>query len=79
MHIVELLYNWGWTFLPYIYPSTKSLSVIYSYNKYLNQTFIQPLTEMSTGNIKKKIMFLGSKVRPVHGADNLTAKCEPII
>jgi hypothetical protein len=27
---------------------------------------------MSTGNIKKK-MFLGSKVRPVHGADNLTA------
>jgi hypothetical protein len=23
-------------------------------------------------------MFLGSKVRPVHKADNLTAVCEPI-
>jgi hypothetical protein len=34
--------------------------------------FTQPLTEMSTGNIKI-IMFLGSKVRPVRRADNLTA------
>jgi hypothetical protein len=32
--------------------------------------FTQLLTEMSTGN-KKKIMFLGSKVRPVCGADCL--------
>jgi hypothetical protein len=31
------------------------------------------LTEISTGN--KKIMFLESKVRPVRGADNLTADC----
>jgi hypothetical protein len=36
------------------------------------QWVTQPLTKMSTGNIKKK-MFLGSKVRPVRGADNLTA------
>jgi hypothetical protein len=28
---------------------------------------------MSTANIKKKTMFLGSKVRLVRGADNLTA------
>jgi hypothetical protein len=39
--------------------------------------FTQPLTQMSTGNIKK-LMFLGSKVRPVRGADNLTAIYEPI-
>jgi hypothetical protein len=31
---------------------------------------------MSTGNKKKK--FLGSKVRPVRGADNLTAIYQPI-
>jgi hypothetical protein len=40
--------------------------------------FTQPLTEMSTRNIKI-IMFLGSKVRPVRRADNLTAICEPIV
>jgi hypothetical protein len=34
---------------------------------------------MSTGNIKKKIMFLGSKVRLVREADNLTAISEPIV
>jgi hypothetical protein len=33
---------------------------------------------MSTGNIKKK-MFLGSKVRLVRGADNLTAIYELIV
>jgi hypothetical protein len=33
----------------------------------------RPLTEMSNGNIKK--MFLGSKVWPVRGAENLTAIC----
>jgi hypothetical protein len=33
---------------------------------------------MSTGNIKEKKMFLGSKVRLVLGADNLTAIYEPI-
>jgi hypothetical protein len=33
---------------------------------------------MSTENIKKK-MFLGSKVRAVRGADNLTAIYEPIV
>jgi hypothetical protein len=32
----------------------------------------QPRTQMNTGNIKKK-MFLGSKVQPVHEANNLTA------
>jgi hypothetical protein len=40
--------------------------------------FTQPLTEMSTRSIKK-IVFLGSKVRPVRGADNLTANYEPIV
>jgi hypothetical protein len=39
--------------------------------------FTQPLTEMSTENIKK-IMFLGIKVRLVSGADNRTAIYEPI-
>jgi hypothetical protein len=33
--------------------------------------FTEPLTEISTRNIKQ-IMFLGSKVRPVRAADNLT-------
>jgi hypothetical protein len=33
---------------------------------------------MNTGNIKKK-MFLGSKVRLVRGADNLTAIDELIV
>jgi hypothetical protein len=36
------------------------------------------LTEMSTGNIKK-IIFLDSKVRPMLGADILTAMYEPIV
>jgi hypothetical protein len=40
--------------------------------------FTQHLKEMSTGNVKK-IMFLGSKVRLVSGADNLTAIYEPIV
>jgi hypothetical protein len=40
--------------------------------------FTQPLTEMSAGNIKI-IMFLGSKVRLVSRADNLTAIYEPIV
>jgi hypothetical protein len=38
----------------------------------------QPLTEMSTRNIKI-IMFLGSKVRRVRKADNLTAIYEPTV
>jgi hypothetical protein len=40
--------------------------------------FTQPLTEMSTRNIKI-IMFLGSKVQWVLKADNLTAIYEPIV
>jgi hypothetical protein len=44
----------------------------------LRQGFTQPLTELSTGNIKK-IIFLWSKVRPVRGADNVTAIYEPIV
>jgi hypothetical protein len=40
--------------------------------------FTQPLTDMSTRNIKI-IMFLGSKVRLVLASDNLTAICEPIV
>jgi hypothetical protein len=28
---------------------------------------------------KKKVMFLGSRARPVRGADNLTAIYEPIV
>jgi hypothetical protein len=40
--------------------------------------FTQPISEMSTRNIKM-IMFLGSKVQRMHRADNLTAICEPIV
>jgi hypothetical protein len=40
--------------------------------------FTQPLTEVSTGNIKK-LMFLGSKVRPVREADKLTTIHKPIV
>jgi hypothetical protein len=40
--------------------------------------FTQPLAEVSTRNIKI-IMFLGSKVRRVRRADNLTAISEPIV
>jgi hypothetical protein len=40
--------------------------------------FTQPLTEMSNRNIKI-IMFLGSKLRRVRRADNLTAICEAIV
>jgi hypothetical protein len=39
--------------------------------------FTQPLTEMSTRNIKK--MFLGSRERLAREADNLAAICEPIV
>jgi hypothetical protein len=39
--------------------------------------FTQPLTEMSNRNTK--IMFLGSEVRRVRKADNLTAIYEPIV
>jgi hypothetical protein len=39
----------------------------------------QPLTEMSTGNIKKNNLSGESKVRLVLGADNLTAIYEPIV
>jgi hypothetical protein len=38
----------------------------------------QPQTELSARNIKI-IMFLGSKVRLVGGADNLTAIYEPTV
>jgi hypothetical protein len=34
---------------------------------------------MSTGNIKKYVMFLEGKVWPVLGAENLTAIYEPIV
>jgi hypothetical protein len=40
--------------------------------------FTQPVTEMSSRNIKI-IMFLGSKVRRVRKADKLTAIYEPIV
>jgi hypothetical protein len=40
--------------------------------------FTQPLTEMSTRNIKI-IMFLGNKVLQVRRADNFTAIYEPIV
>jgi hypothetical protein len=39
--------------------------------------FTQPLPEISTRSIK--IMFVGSKVRPVLKADNITTICEPIV
>jgi hypothetical protein len=40
--------------------------------------FTEPLTEMSTRNIKI-IMFLGNKVRRVRKADKHTAIYEPIV
>jgi predicted transcriptional regulator len=40
--------------------------------------FTQRLTEMNTRN-RKIITFLGSKVRPVCRANNLTAICDPIV
>jgi hypothetical protein len=43
-----------------------------------NKRLAQPLTEMSTRGINI-IMFLGSKVRRVRKADNLTAIYEPIV
>jgi hypothetical protein len=43
----------------------------------LGPVFTQPLTEMSTGS--GKIMFLGSRVRPVLQAVNFIAICEPIV
>jgi hypothetical protein len=49
--------------------------VIPFYLQYVGPGFTQPLTEMSTRNI----IFLGSKVRRVLRADNLTAICEPIV
>jgi hypothetical protein len=39
--------------------------------------FTQPLTEMCTRS--RKIIFRGSKVRPVRRAVNVTAICEPIV
>jgi hypothetical protein len=39
--------------------------------------FSQPLTEMSTRS--RKIMFLGSRARPVCRADNLVAIGEPTV
>jgi hypothetical protein len=39
--------------------------------------FTQPVTEMSTGEIKQ--MFLGSKVWVVSGADNFTTIYEPTV
>jgi hypothetical protein len=50
-------------------------SLVLDKMEYLNH---MPLTEMSTRNIKI-IMFLGSKVRLVRKADNLTAICEPTV
>jgi hypothetical protein len=43
----------------------------------LGPGFTKPLTEMSTRC--RKIMFLGSRARPVRRADNLAAICEPIV
>jgi hypothetical protein len=39
--------------------------------------FTQPVTEISTKLVQ--IMFLGSKARPVHKADNLTATFVPTV
>jgi hypothetical protein len=50
---------------------TKSFRLHYSLG------FTQPLAEMSTRSRKR--MFLGSKVRPMSRADNLTTICEPIV
>jgi hypothetical protein len=54
-----------------------SLCMSYIAVDYAFKMFTLPLTEMSTRNIK--IMFLGSKVRLVGRADNLTAISEPIV
>jgi hypothetical protein len=39
--------------------------------------FTEPLTEMSTRS--RKIMFLGSKTRPMRRGSNLIAICKPIV
>jgi hypothetical protein len=39
--------------------------------------FTQPQTEMSTRS--RKIMFLGSRERPMNRADKITVICEPIV
>jgi hypothetical protein len=41
----------------------------------LDLEFTQPLIEMSTRN--RKIMFLGSRARPMRKANNLAAVCKP--
>jgi hypothetical protein len=48
------------------------------YSRTMALEFTQPLREMGTRNRKKK-KFLGSRVWPVHEADNLTATCEPTV
>jgi hypothetical protein len=40
--------------------------------------YFQPLTEMTT-RVTSKEKFVGSKARPVHEAENITAICKPII
>jgi hypothetical protein len=70
----------------FVYRSFLTISILSHFNPdnivpfYLRNilAFTQPRTEMNTRNIKI-IMFLGSKVRRVLRADNLTAISEPIV
>jgi hypothetical protein len=52
----------------------KIVSNVSSSLSWISTGFTQSLTEMSTRTIKI-IMFLGSKVLPMHRADKLTAIC----
>jgi hypothetical protein len=67
------------TFIPLLVSDSSSSEVIefsqftQSFRPHLALGFSQPLTEMSTRD--RKIMLLGSNVRPVRRADNLTAIC----
>jgi hypothetical protein len=60
------------------FPALLSAAVTLKAHAYIGKVFTQPLTEMSTRNIKI-IMFLGSKVRLVHRADRLTSIYELIV
>jgi hypothetical protein len=48
-----------------------------SFQPHYALVFTQPPTKMSTRS--REIVFLGSKARPVHKDDNLTAVCEPTV
>jgi hypothetical protein len=58
----------------------KELNFVFQFTSFQPTTAqgcTQLLTEIITRS--RKVMFLGSKARPVLSADNLTAICDPIV